>query len=796
VRITPSARVLRMLGEIEFDEWQCIAELTDNAIDDFSEIARSGVPWAGGFKVSVELPSASAKSSDARVVVKDTGRGMTYETLEHSVRAGWSSNNQFDKLGLFGMGFNVATARLGRRTRVITTRRGDSQWIGVDIDLDNIRDDFEAPDFTLPKEDPNDHGTIIEISRLNDRRADWLRRNATNLRSTLGRTYAWILDNNPFELWVQGVKVKPRRHCRWGDDRSVMYGSGAKAERIPAFIPIDERLGEAEACLDCGAWQPSDKGICEQCDGQRLSKRERRIHGWLGIQRHLDRREFGIDFLRNGRKILQWDKQLFTWHNPDAPVGAAEEPEYPIELANQGGRIIGEIHLDHVPVTYQKDAFEYSDRSWRSAVEFLRGEGPLQPKRAKQLGYEENDSPLGSLFKGFRRNQVGIRHLIPGDGTKPIHEQTRRWAERFHKGDPAYQTDEIWWQAVFSHEELSKRGKHDDVRKSSPQQADEQAVLDALGVSAPTAEAESADQGAVAATLSEPKPEPSVSTSPPRPESPRKETTQERIERYKRLSVVMPELSREYGQSSLGFLTVEARRMTSAAPLDDEERAAPVLLVQEAGSTATAFIDLNHEIFRKYGVEPAEMLLAELAAFLKVRADSSLSPSQITAILRSRSLPDSALDAETVGADSRELLAEIRQRMANAVDRADDPSVAFQYLTPDQLSQTENQMVALGLVGQAGDLGKSGEFLLYVPPLFLPTLLDAEPALFMDGKVFQGPYGTVTSKSARRLSLARVTAYLTDIATMASLPGAVGTTQLRRTRLSIQLLSDEMEGEA
>ncbi|MFH8991611.1 ATP-binding protein [Streptomyces sp. NPDC017940] len=790
MKITPSARVLRMLGEIEFDEWQCIAELTDNAFDDFAEILRAGQPWAGGYKVSVSLPSNSIKSSDAQVIVSDNGRGMSYETLERSVRAGWSSNNQFDKLGLFGMGFNVATARLGRRTRVLTTRQGDTQWIGVEIDLDRIGDDFEAEDITLPKNDPNEHGTRVEISRLNDRRADWLRRNATNLRNTLGRTYSWILDNRPFELWVQGVRVLPRRHCRWGDDRYVTYGSGVNAERIPAYIPIDEKLADAEACLDCGHWQTPGKEACEQCEGDRLSRRERRIHGWLGVQRHLDKREFGIDFLRNGRKILQWDKQLFTWHNPDAPFGA-EEPEYPIELANQGGRLIGEIHLDHVPVTYQKDAFEYSDRSWRSAVELLRGAGPLQPKRAKQLEYPENASALGRLFKGFRRNQVGIRCLIPGDGSKPIHAETRRWAGLFHAGDPDYQSDQRWWDAVAYHEERNKQGKHEQIKHSSPEQADEQAVLDALGFSSPTLEisGETEDSASEGESDSD-----STSQSGSAEEQEIKETKQERIARYMRSSVVLPELTREFGQSQLGFLAVEARRMMADELVDDDGRPMPVLLLQGAGSTATAFIDLEQEIFKTYGTEPADLILSELAALLKVRADSSLSPSQIIAILRRSSLPDSALSLDSVRADSRELLNEIRGRMCGAVDLG-DPNVAYQHLDTDEYTATESEMIARGLITKTSDLGKDGEFLLYAPPLFLPKVLESEPELFMDGKVFRGPYETVSSPSARRLSLARVTGYLSDVAMLVSLNGGIGASQLKRTRISVQLLSDEMAGE-
>jgi sensor histidine kinase regulating citrate/malate metabolism len=125
LNIRPSPRILRVLGDIEFEPWQCIAELIDNAFDDFLEVHRKGQHWPDGFKVSVSLPSQA--SADATIVIEDTGRGMSLDVLNNAVRAGWSSNDRFSKLGLFGMGFNIATARLGRVARVLTTRAEDSE---------------------------------------------------------------------------------------------------------------------------------------------------------------------------------------------------------------------------------------------------------------------------------------------------------------------------------------------------------------------------------------------------------------------------------------------------------------------------------------------------------------------------------------------------------------------------------------------------------------------------------------------------------------------------------------------
>lgn len=767
--ITPSPRILRMLGEIEFDEWQCIAELIDNAFDDFTDLWQSGASWPGGYQVSVTLPGPGASLVGSEVIVQDTGQGMSRERLEDAVRAGWSSNDRFDKLGLFGMGFNVSTARLGRRTRVLTTRAGDPEWIGVEIDFDNLGSDFQAKEITDLKSDPSEHGTRVEIGGLKTKHAEWLQRNAENLRGILGRVYSWILANRPFELWVQGVRVRPRGACRWGDERYVVYGSGASSEKIPAYIEIDQKYDPADACDQCGNWQQPGKEVCDECGSTSLHQRDRHIHGWLGIQRHLDKREFGIDFLRNGRKILQHDQRLFQWSNPNDPL-AGVDIEYPVELAIQGGRIIGEIHLDHVPVTYQKDAFEYGDRSWKAAVDFLRGPGPMLPQKAKAAGYGENTSPLARLVKGYRRNDPGIRNLIPGDGTRAIHEETRAWARKFWQGDPDYQTDQHWWDAVVSHEQRKKKAQLEKATKGSTDTADEDAVIEALG-GTPIA------VGPAGPT-----------TAPDEPPA-KKETVQERVGRYTADATVLPELSRDFGIPELGNLKVATLAVAAGPVIDVGEHPTPVWLVQGSGGTATALVDTGHQVFTEFGANISDALLVEIAAVLKVRADSSLSHAQVAARLQAACLPDTALDIDVISSQARELLVDVRQRMANQV--AADPQRALQYLTPDEQTATENNLVAHG-AGLTANLGADGRFLLHVPPLFLVKLFEEWPEAFMDGRVFLGPYSTLSSPSSRRLSVARITGYLNDVATVLTFQTSPPVAQLQRTRLSIQLLLDEL----
>jgi hypothetical protein len=761
-----------MLGEIEFAEWQCIAELIDNAFDDFTEILNSGIAWPGGFRVSVTLPDLKGRLEDSEVVIQDSGRGMSRASLENAVRAGWSSNDRWDKLGLFGMGFNVSTARLGGRTQVLTTQAGDPEWTGVEIDLGRLKEDFQAKDLSEAKTDLNEHGTKIIIGQLKTRHAQWLQRNANQLREVLGRTYSWILESSPVELWVGGVQVRPRRACVWGEDRYVSYGSGRNTEQIPAVIKIDQTYKAADACGQCGNWQEIGYDTCQECASPVLQTRERRIHGWLGIQRHLDKRDYGVDFLRNGRKILQFDKKIFDWTDPNDPV-AGTTTEYPVELAHLGGRIVGEIHLDHVPVTYSKDAFEYSEKSWRGAMEYLRGQGPLLPKSAELRGYPRNTSPLARLVEGYRRVDAGRRNLVPGDGKGPIHAQTREWARHFWAGVPEYQTDDKWWEAVESHESRKNSDKVATATEGSPDQADEDAVLAALGgITTGAAGAAAAAEAA-------------------KPVVPPDETVQDRLDRLAVDSVNIPELSRTFGLPELGSLDVETFASKSTPLLDELGNRTPVWLKLGAGRAAKAFLDPKHPLFARFGATYADALLMELAPLMKVRAGSSLSQTQIMAELRTACLIDTAIDFATIKGQAYDLVLEIRMLVSIQVE--DEPQRAVQYLTPDERTTIENGIVTEG--GQyTSDVWKDGTFLLYAPPLYLVKLLESWPEAFMDGKVFRGPYSSLTSPATQRLSVAKVVGYLNDLATVLTAQTTPSVAQLQRIRWSCDLLSNELSG--
>lgn len=453
VNLQPDPRILPMLGEINLSQERCIAELIDNAVDGFLMDIRFG-KISYNPQVSVELPSPVDDPSSARITVRDNGPGMSPEVLEKAVKAGWTGNDPIGNLGLFGMGFNIATARLGRITQVWTTKSGDNEWLGVEIDFHKLisENSFETDLLSRPKTDPNTSGTEIVISKLKPDQASWLSKpiNRGKLKTFFSKIYSTMLrtPGRPinFRLLLCGRAVRPKQHCIWGDNGENRSVQTKKYGHIDAYQPINITLPAKKFCLNCWTWLLPSANACHACgESNNIVDRSRKITGWLGILRYLSETEYGIDYIRNGRKIEVQDRSLFVWES-DGVI----EDEYPIDDPRRRGRIVGEIHLDHCRVSYTKDRFDRNDAAWLEMKNYVRGEGPLRPDKAAQLGYTQNVSPLFLLFQAFRRSTPTSKVAGAYENLLVVknNELAVEYARKFDQGDPKYLDDSEWLKLV------------------------------------------------------------------------------------------------------------------------------------------------------------------------------------------------------------------------------------------------------------------------------------------------------------------------------------------------------------
>jgi len=347
--LTPSPALLDLLGKIPFKGWQCVAELVDNSID--AIINHTDRLQDYQRVISVYIPTKKKIENNEPLIIEDWGVGMTGKQLENAVKAGFSSKNTSSNLGLFGMGFNVATSRLANTVQVWTSTEEMSGEIGVKIDLKEMKKSgsFIRPKIVRPKQPNKKSGTKIEIYDYKPDAQNLLK--PQDIYRELTRAYSEkIFSTHRIKILVNGEEIMPFKFCTWSKERSVKY----KNEDIPPIIEIDEHLKEEMFCENCFSWlgDPVDTTIqieCPHCNTVGLIvKKDIYISGWLGIQRYSDTDHFGIDISRNGRILSKLDKSLFHWNDERAKDDPRFHPEYPRDTTYAGGRIVGQIEANFI----------------------------------------------------------------------------------------------------------------------------------------------------------------------------------------------------------------------------------------------------------------------------------------------------------------------------------------------------------------------------------------------------------------------------------------------------------------
>jgi hypothetical protein len=736
--LTPDPRVLQILGEINLDQWKCLAELVDNSVDAFINARRASTPVQTP-EVVITLPTSDRE--DASITVRDNGPGMSIDQLETAVRAGWSGNNPLDNLGLFGMGFNIATARLGMVTEVYTTRQNEPEWTGLRIDLNELRKtrSYHTPRLTRPKVDPKLHGTEIRLQRLKADQRAFFSRNANHqkIRRQLSRVYAPLLLSKEasFSLQINGQLMQPKRQCHWAPERSVQ---GPDGRPVHAVEPFDFALPSRRYCVVCMTSFVGTGNCPTGSPDCKVVEIKRRLHGWVGLQRYMHEEDFGIDLIRNGRVIEVQNKDLFVWNGGERP-----EREYPIDDQRNRGRFIGEVHLDHCRVSYTKDRFERDDSSWPEMVALVRGEGPLQPQKAKTLGFGPQDAPLHRLFQAFRRSSPQGK---TGRWSRILavknNERAIEMADLFNRGEAEYQTDEKW-HALVEEEDRGIVGAAPPAAGPGPGSPD---VPDGfIDNPEPPSSAPLAQPGEV------PAPE-----SPPVLRSPRQK---------------LHELSRKYKHPLLNVeFNVESFSVDASDP-DLPQKAPWTMRMEDPGTRTFLFLfNADHSVFRSVTMTPIDALLGELGVktyeFLNDRSPASANFASILADFRSEYATDGKLDSKDVIGEADASLREIALFMT----RNFEPT-SFEKLF-GQLSKRAQEAVRRKIASSGAaslqTVIANGEFLTYVEPNSVRQLVRENASMFFDGKFWDQPYAGLdygsdsVNEEARNRVVDRYDNYLAD----------------------------------
>ncbi|MCP2249077.1 ATP-binding protein [Lentzea aerocolonigenes] len=786
--ITPTPQVLIALTRTPITPIDAISELIDNAVDSFHAAEVQGIR-SPVRHVVIEVPGLSEVSRGQGLIrVRDTGAGLTDEQIGQAMQAGYSTKNPFDTLGLFGMGFNIATGKLGRITRVISARPEDEKAVEVLLDLPQLvkTGKFEVNSELIDKPQGFEHGTIVEVRGwwpTGDQNAGFIREVAKMpkhaLRERIGRRYATLIrgdSQHAVKITVNNTPCQPFEHCTWSAERFVQRsGHGT----IPARITIDEELGSSRRCTHDGT-DFNGNETCPRCGGTESRQLSQRVHGWVGIQRFDDKDKFGIDLIRNGRAIREAEKDAFFEH-VDETTGNRER-EYPTD--QQYGRIVGEIHLDHVPVDFQKQNFQQATDEWQSAMQYLRGDSLLPSKWTDD---NPNESPVSKLFQGYRKvRNFGLPDMYMGrydtvkkKAVRIPRETEADYYQKFINKEDGYFDDSKWWELVESATEapiealpecpdcsfqnvndaesctgcgkilIGKPCYSADCKEKVPKSADtcpkcgaDQTPELLFPWRCNFCEKENkadSDHCNTCGSLS-------GAPHPASPEVLRLESELRDELGARGLSII---LSNGVKTNPVDIFVHAVHRPIAVA----HQRPSVPLVTDKKSGSITIFADLNHDVFVSNGIRPEYLIASEAAQYIydlhsKLHGKPGHTVAVLTSDLLIQGWGESVVDnPDTVRDDIKGLFADITERVLDIPHAAD----FYSELDEAQQRSMANEMIRANVdLEEIGRL-KSGAYLKYCNRDALAAFFGRYPIAWFGGKVWtdhwpeDGPLGSVVS---------------------------------------------------
>jgi hypothetical protein len=247
---------------------------------------------------------------EKRVLIEDNARGMSKEELVRALTVAHSTKRE--SLGEYGIGMKAAAVALGGSFTIRTKLEGMAEGYQVSWNAKEWMKrgewSYEVETRHAPK---NARGTSIEI---HDLRFNPVKRVGI-LANELGRRFGPFIRAKELVLKVNGRRCKAPEH-------ELLLSKELHVENPKDFSLVTES-GKA-------------------------------ITGWVGLLANSSQKGmYGFDTFRRGR--------LITWNDKDA---TGQHPTM--------ARVVGEVHMDHVPVTTDKREWVKTDPLYDDAVATLR----------------------------------------------------------------------------------------------------------------------------------------------------------------------------------------------------------------------------------------------------------------------------------------------------------------------------------------------------------------------------------------------------------------------------------------
>jgi hypothetical protein len=325
--------ILESYKRLSYKEWYALAEFIDNSTQSYRNHAEAldRSYEEAGTRLSVKISYDNSKPNDF-VKVEDNAYGMTLEELKRALILGKKPVNDRER-SKYGLGMKTASFWFGDQWSITTTQIGQNKKYSVVVDLHEILESEKthlelqnklpeaerrqfAPQLRFIEEscDENEHGTTLEIKKLNRKLTPSRARKSVNFLKSI---YRVDLSKNRLRLVFQDEELS------WNHDE------------ILNRILIDRRTGDKmyrEFTIPIG---------------------DRRVIGWAGILKRGSKQDAGFSLLQAERVIQGWPDS----YRPSSLFGDQEGGTN--TLTNQ--RLFGELTLDGFEVSHTKDEILFQE---------------------------------------------------------------------------------------------------------------------------------------------------------------------------------------------------------------------------------------------------------------------------------------------------------------------------------------------------------------------------------------------------------------------------------------------------
>lgn len=328
IDIRPTIGLLALMKNIKYTEWEAMAEFIDNSVQSYNSNKTKLRKLEKNYKLKIRI-DLSLKE----IVIKDNAAGISEDRYEAAFETGKPPP---DTKGLseFGVGMKIASCWFADKWKVHTKALGEKNWRLVEFNIEKLREkNTERLEVTESKANADAHYTIVTLSKLNHKP---ILGSITKIYQHLSSIYRYMINSGEIEIIINGnrLKYEPPKIRHSGYYKDWQEGIIKSPKKRKWYKNIDFNF-------------------------ENITK----VEGYVGIREKGQVKQPGFSLFRRGRLI----------------TGTEAVPFKPHEIFGYGNDrkqqvIFGELKLNDMPVTFQKNDFKWDETLKNKFINQLKKE--------------------------------------------------------------------------------------------------------------------------------------------------------------------------------------------------------------------------------------------------------------------------------------------------------------------------------------------------------------------------------------------------------------------------------------